>query len=226
MKKPRLNVVYANNNMPQPRVGPIEKPGADLEVIWSREEEAGADIVLYWNSYTYRPTLTNRNPGAMRILYIYEPVVVDPLVYNPKLWSHFDGLLTWNDPLVEAGPPFHFMPLVYYDLAFQPNYGVEVHQPSRDALLKRPRAICQICGDKFSLVPCELYSLRRQAAEWFHAHGTMRMDVYGIPGMKAAQLRGSVGRQVRDPQPVPLLPLLRKHLPPDLVAGLGHGKDL
>jgi hypothetical protein len=190
MKKPRLNVVYANNNMPQPRIGPLADPGADLEVVWSREEEAGADVVLYWNSYTYRPQLTARNPGAMRILYIYEPVVVDPLVYDPKLWRNFDALLTWNDPLVAAGPPFHYMPLVYYDLAFHPNYGVEALPPAPEDVLSRPRSICQICGDKFSLVPCELYSLRRKAAEWFHQHGTMKMDVYGIPGMKAGNYVG------------------------------------
>jgi len=187
----KINVIYSNNNMTQPEVGPIQVPSANAEVTWSREEKAGADVVLHWNSFTYRPKHLHRNPDALRVLYMYESVVVDPLVYSRKLWEKFDHILTWNHQLVESCSRFHWFPLVYHDLPFSHGYGVtDETAVDEAALLQRPRAISQICGDKYSLVPHELYSLRRQAAEWFAAHGTIPMYVYGIPGMKSPNYVG------------------------------------
>jgi len=187
----KINVIYSNNNMTQPEIGPILVPSANAEVTWSREEKAGADIVLYWNSWTYRPKHLHRNPDALRVLYMYESVVVDPLVYSGKLWEKFDHILTWNHHLAESCRRFHWFPLVYHDLPFSHGYGVtEESEVDEASLLQRPRAISQICGDKYSLIPSELYSLRRHVADWFAAHGTLPMYVYGIPGMKSPNYVG------------------------------------
>lgn len=187
----KINVVYSNNNMTEPVVGPFPATSANAQVTWSREERAGADVVVHWNSYTYRPRHLHRNPGALRILYMYESVVVDPMVYRRKLWERFEHILTWNHHLVESCRRFRWFPLVYHDLPFRHGYGLTDEQEEDDAaLLNRPRAISQICGDKFSLVPCELYSLRRWLAEWFAAHARVPMFVYGIPGMKAPNYVG------------------------------------
>jgi hypothetical protein len=51
-------------------------------------------------------------------------------------------------------------------------------------------AVCQVCGDKYSLAAEEIYSERRKVARWFHAHAKTRMDVFGKPAMATPNYRG------------------------------------
>jgi hypothetical protein len=120
---------------------------------------------------------------------MYEPVAVDPMQYSQRVWKQFDARLTWNTYLTDASAAFTFEPGAYYDLPYCSHYGIQAigMQPG---LADREKAICQVCGDKYSLSTEEIYSERRRVARWFAAHGRTRMDVYGMPAMNTPNYRG------------------------------------
>jgi hypothetical protein len=120
---------------------------------------------------------------------MYEPVAVDPMQYTQKVWKQFDAILTWNTYLTESSSSFTFEAGAYYDLPYCSHYGItpinELPDPST-----REKAICQVCGDKYSLAAEEIYSERRKVARWFHSHAKTRMDVFGKPAMNTPNYRG------------------------------------
>ena len=120
---------------------------------------------------------------------MYEPPAVDPVQYTERIWRQFDAVLTWNRYLTESSSAFTFEAGAYYDLPYSSDYGVTPDFRPPDPR-SRERAICQICGDKYSLASEQLYSERRRVARWFHAHARTRMDVFGKPPMKTANYQG------------------------------------
>ena len=125
----------------------------------------------------------------MRILYMYEPPSIDPMQYTRRVWKQFDAILTWNTYLTESSSAFTFEAGAYFDLPFCPSWGVITNRELPDPLT-RERAICQLCGDKYSLAAEEIYSERRKVARWFHGHAKTRMDVFGTPAMGTPNYRG------------------------------------
>lgn len=191
MKPVRINIVYQNNNMPADLLPPVEVPAVAATVLWSRTPQPGCDAIVYFNHYTYDRTLHDQvAPDALRVLYMYEPVAVDPIQYSRKIWQQFDAIFTWNTHLTAASDAFRFDPGMYYDLPYTSRYGVHQLPAQLPDPADRERAICQICGDKYSLVPEELYSTRRRIARWFHKHGSLRMDVFGLPPARVPNYRG------------------------------------
>ncbi|MBI9020962.1 MAG: hypothetical protein JEZ10_06890, partial [Verrucomicrobia bacterium] len=186
----KINIVYQNNNMPADILPPIEAPDGTYVVTWSRSVQPNSDAVVYFNHYTFsRRTHDRICPTALKILYMYEPPAIDPMQYTRRVWEQFDAILTWNTYLTEASPAFTFEAGAYYDLPYCSDYGVtslaELPDPSQ-----REKAICQICGDKYSLSAEEIYSERRKVARWFHRHARTRMDVFGRPPMDTPNYRG------------------------------------
>ena len=178
----RINVVYQNNNMPADVLPPIRTASVQAVVTWSRRPQPASDAVVYFNHYTYNRRQHDRiAPNALRILYMYEPVAVDPVQYTKTIWKQFDVIFTWNPYLTTSGSVFRFDAGMYYDLPYTSMYGVHQLPDGLPDPADRERAICQICGDKYSLMPEQLYSERRRIARWFHHHGSVRMDVYGFP---------------------------------------------
>jgi hypothetical protein len=178
--------------MPADRLPPVAVPEVRATVVWSRHPQPGQDAIVYFNHYTYNPTLHRQvAPQALRILYMYEPVAVDPIQYSRRVWRQFDARLTWNTYLTESSKAFRFDPGIYYDLPYTSRYGVHALPETLPDPAARERAICQICGDKYSLVPEELYSVRRRIAAWFHRHAATRMDVFGIPPTNVPNYRGT-----------------------------------
>lgn len=186
----RINIIYRNNNMPADVLPVIPAPDGSYEVVWSRELQPGSDVVVYFNEYVYRGRAHDRIcPDALRFLYMYEPVAIDPMQYTHRVWKQFDAVLTWNTYLTESSPAFTFEPGVYFELPYCSDYGVEPLTETPD-LNRREKAICQVCGDKYSLVTEEIYSERRKVARWFHSHAETRMDVFGKPAMDTPNYRG------------------------------------
>jgi hypothetical protein len=183
----RLNVVYAN--MRESRFE-IPLPDLDAEVIWTRREESGSDIVLYMNGYSYDPKAVATNPFAFRMLYIYEPLVVWPRQFLSSFWTPFDVILTWSRALVEQGGKFHYFPTVYYDFPFGAMHGFASQATFPDDWQNRRRAIVQVAGNKYSFMSSELYSRRRTIAKWFNRHGRTPLDTYGQPPMSVPGYRG------------------------------------
>lgn len=176
--------------MPAETLAPIPLEDGASTVVWSRQPQPDADLVLYFNHYTFDAKLHRRIcPKARKALYMYEPVAVDPVQYTQSVWAEFDWILTWNTYLADHGAPFVHQAGIYYDLPYCRDYGCTPTSapPNLD---DRDRAIVQICGDKYSLTAEELYSARRSAARWFAKRGRTRMDVFGKPAMKVPNYRG------------------------------------
>ncbi len=176
--------------MPADVLPPITSSDGSYEVVWSKMVQPASDIVVYFNEYVYdRRTHDRTCPNALRFLYMYEPVAVDPMQYTRRVWKQFDVILTWNTYLTELSNAFTFEPGAYYDLPYCSHYGIEPIEDLPDPAA-RERAICQVCGDKYSLSAEEIYSERRNVARWFHAHAKTRMDVFGKPAMDTPNYRG------------------------------------
>ena len=186
----RINVVYQNNNMPGDILPDMVADDSSYTVVWSRAPQPGVDAVVYFNHYTFNRRKHDRIcPDALKILYIYEPAAVDPIQYTRRIWEQFDEVLTWNTYLTESSPAFTFEAGAYYDLPYPVDYGVAPPDALPDPSA-REKALCQICSDKYSIAPGELYSERRRVARWFHQHGVTRMDVFGLRPMNTPNYRG------------------------------------
>ena len=185
-----INIIYQNKNMPADILPKIDDSGGAYEVVWSKKLQPNADVVVYFNEYTYDEKKHRRTcPEALKVLYMYEPVSVDPMQYTARVWKQFDAVLTWNTYLTESSAAFTFEAGAYFDLPYSADYGVTPLQDLPDPAT-REKAVCQICGDKYSLSAEEIYSERRRIARWFNDKAVTRMDVYGKPAMKVPNYRG------------------------------------
>jgi hypothetical protein len=189
----RINIIYRNNNMPADVLPSITASDRSYEVAWSKDLLLNYDVVVYFNEYVYcRRDHDRICPDALRFLYMYEPAAIDPMQYTRRVWSKFDALLTWNTYLTESSEAFTFESGAYYDLPYCSDYGIAPIEDLPDPS-QRERAVCQVCGDKYSLAAEEIYSERRKIARWFHAHAKTRMDVFGRPAMATPNYRGEAG---------------------------------
>jgi len=172
----------------------IAAPSAASNIVWTREEERGDfDVVVHFNGYSYNRRHARRNPGAFRILYLCESLSVYPMHFTRHGWAAFDAILTWNDFLAEYGGKFHGVPPIFYDFPYGAVDGLlsDTDGPLPNPAT-RPKAICQIAGDKYTPVRGQLYRARRNAARWFHARRRFAMDVYGFPPMNVPNYKGRV----------------------------------
>lgn len=168
----------------------ITAPDDSYEVVWSKALQSDSDVIVYFNEYVYNRRDHDRIcPDALRFLYMYEPVAIDPMQYTRRVWKQFDAILTWNTYLIESSSAFTFEPGAYYELPYCSHYGLEPISELPDPA-RREKAICQVCGDKYSLAAEEIYSERRKVARWFHTQATTRMDVFGKPAMDTPNYRG------------------------------------
>lgn len=190
----KINVVYAY--MKEPRYT-VELPSAHAYVVWTREEERGSDVVIYYSGYSFNRKRTLENPDAFRILYIYEPSVVYPRHFMKGFWDPFDRIFTFNDELLKQGGAFVRFPVLCYDFPFGAVHGIIQKALIPADWRERPRAMCQIAGNKRTLMNYELYSLRRKAARWFYHHGKTPFDLYGIPAMRIPSHHGAVDDKIR-----------------------------
>ncbi len=191
MKK--MNIVYAY--MVEPRFE-VPVPGHDAVAVWTTEEESNADVVVYYSGYSYRAQQASINPSAFRILYTYEPLTVFPGHFQRGFWKPFDYVLTWNETLVEQGGPFVRFPSVYYDFPFGAVHGVTGTPDCPANWREKRKAICQVAGNKHSLIRSELYSRRRKIARWFARHGTLDLDTFGVPAMPVPGYRGRAADKI------------------------------
>lgn len=164
----KFNVVYSDLSEPTPHRPELVQN--NYLVDFSREEIAGYDVYIYWNSYSYKPNKTIAK-NKIKILLLSEPISVHPIQYSRFVWSKFDYILTWNKKLIGSK-------IINIDLAYTVNVG-QIKVFNEEELLKRKRAICMINNNLYSLMPGQLYSKRREIGKWFNDNGTIPFDIYG-----------------------------------------------
>ena len=184
----KVNIVYSQ--MREPRFE-VPWPQRDAHVVWTVREEAGADVVVHCNGYSYNRKDARSNPDAFRILYIYEPLVVFPRNFMRSFWKPFDAVMTWNEALLEQDGKFVRFPSLYYDFPFGAVHGIAGNAERPEDWHSKRKAICQVAGNKRSFIASELYSRRRAIARWFGRNGTLSLDTYGLPPMPVPGYRGA-----------------------------------
>ncbi len=182
-----INVVYAY--MREPRFE-VALPERNAKVVWTVVEEDAADVIIYLSGYSYDEKQVAKNPKAFRILYMYEPLVVYPRQFLRGFWKPFDVVLTWSKTLVEQGGQFAYFPSLYYDFPFGAAHGIAGEPDCPPSWQQKKKALCQVAGNKRSFISSELYSCRREIAQWFGKHGTLELDTYGVPAMPVPGYRG------------------------------------
>ncbi|MDP8219520.1 MAG: glycosyltransferase family 10, partial [Candidatus Theseobacter exili] len=189
-----LNIVYTK--LPQKESDLSFVPNLNVSVIWSQEEIDNADIVIYFNGYSYNANMA-RKPRKARLLFITEPIVVHPPQYLRSFWKKFDAVLTWNPLLLKESKHFYYVPIINYGYPFFNAHGITGQPFNREQLVGRREAICQICGAKNSLLSNELYSLRSKLASWFHKHSSIPFDSFGHPPMNVPNYRGTIESKLK-----------------------------
>lgn len=106
-------------------------------------------------------------PKEKLILIGFEPPSVKSRMYAKKLFSHFHKVLTWHDDLVDNKKFIKF------------NYPV-AHPMIPDIVpFSKKKLLTQICGNKRSSHPYELYSERRKVIDFFEKKGGKDFEFYG-----------------------------------------------
>lgn len=108
--------------------------------------------------------------GVPAYLFMTEVEIVNPRAYNPKLWSEFRKVFTYDRNLAHA-------PMVIeYDLPHK-------LQPVAACIEKgwsdRAMLATMIAGDKSSTDHRELYSERRKVIDWYEQNAPGDFDLYG-----------------------------------------------
>jgi len=181
------NVVYQHLRTES---GPALRRG-DFRVTWSRSPMKGAALRCYFGAFN---PVCERD-GAPRVLIQGEPVVTQPGEYTDEVFAEFDRVLTPVSVLAELAPEkFRHWTCSAYD---GPE-GMWPPMPSVEGLRRlyptegRMRGVSMILGNKSSNVPCELYSRRKPAMDWFFEHSRFVFDVYGKPPFPGLNHRGAL----------------------------------
>ncbi|MDA1193144.1 MAG: glycosyltransferase family 10, partial [Candidatus Poribacteria bacterium] len=179
----RINIVYQHLS---PRTGYALRKGG-VDIVWSSLPTPNCDLYAYASSLSYTAP-----QDAPQVLIQWEPVFVLPGDYTDEIWAHFDYILTMVNPLLELSPKFHRFLHPAYHLGMPPEPLPDIASlPDTYPTDGRDNAICMILGNKNSIVPGELYSIRPKIARWFHDHSPIRFDAYGKPPFDLPNSKGS-----------------------------------
>lgn len=107
-------------------------------------------------------------PSEKLILFLWEPPVVCPHLYNPSLHKKIAKVFTWNDNLVDNKKYFK---------AYYPVYDKQHNQPIVD--FKQKKFCTLINNNKHSPHPQELYSERREILNFFEQLNSDDFEFYG-----------------------------------------------
>ena len=182
-----VNIVYQHV---RPEEGVAIRKGS-FRVVWSRVPLEDMAFHAYLGAFNY---VAERN-GAPRVLVQGEPVVTQPGEYTSEIFGEFDRVFTTVTSLVDIGGG----KFIKWD---HPSYdGPEGMYPpmpnvnmlrERYPLEGRMRGISMILGNKTSKVPCEIYSRRKPAMDWFFEHSMLVFDAYGRPPFMGLNYRGDL----------------------------------
>jgi len=110
-----------------------------------------------------------RYPKEKLALYILEPPVVTPRIYDKKIHDIFGTIFTWDDDLVDNKTYFKFYFPIWRPVTIR-----------HEVPFEQKEKLCALMGTNHQLVhPQELYSERRKVINFFENLDTDEFDFYG-----------------------------------------------
>lgn len=125
-------------------------------------------VVMYNQCCSVNSTILDKFPLNKRILFMWEPPVVQKDMYTDKFLSKFKRVYTWNDSLVDNNKFFKFY---YPELK-----SMLPHLPT----FEERKLLTQISGRKRSKHQKELYSERVAVIQFFETLPEGDFEFYGI----------------------------------------------
>jgi len=126
-----------------------------------------ADKIVFFNldNKLFRSCLdAGLTPDRMALL-LYEPIVVQPDQYNPRVWKRFGQIFTWRDDLVDNSRFFKIRwPQMMRPICTVPRF-------------EDRKLVAMINTSKYGYIDGEGYSYRRKAIRFFDGCG--RFDLFG-----------------------------------------------
>ncbi len=122
------------------------------------------EVAIYYNylkiNYNYKP--------VKKYLFMWEPISVQPILYDKSYHKHFDKIFTFADDLVDNKKYFKI------------NYAYLIPNCIPKDLSKKEHFCVLIAGNKTSRNKLELYSQRIKTIRWFEKNHIESFDLYGI----------------------------------------------
>lgn len=144
----------------------LARHGTDLRLIGNGDVQT-ADKIIFFNldnKLLMRCLDAGLAPDRLALL-LYEPDVVQPDQYNPRVWKRFGQIFTWRDDLVDNCSFFKLRwPQVTRPVCTLPKF-------------EDRKLLAMINTNKYGYIDGEGYSYRRRAIRFFDWCG--RFDLFG-----------------------------------------------
>lgn len=119
--------------------------------------------VIFYNYHKIEPSTFDKQ----RYLFIWEPEVVQPELYDKNYHANFSKVFTFCDELVDNKKYFKI------------NYSYLIPTTIQKDLSQKQKLCTLIAGNKMVSHPLELYSKRVEAIRWFEQNHLEEFDLYG-----------------------------------------------
>lgn len=147
--------------------GILGKLGINLKTIDLGDIRTADRILTFNHNETLLRQCKYLNvPPEKMVLFLYEPEVVIPKQYQPKVWKDYGMIFTYLDNLVDN-----------YKI-FKMSYPQGQHFIAHLPKFHERKFLTLINGHKYSYVNNELYSFRRKAIRYFEKYENF--DLYGF----------------------------------------------
>lgn len=123
--------------------------------------------IIVFEVMAHQITYLKQYPKEKLILFLWEPPTVMPQNYDPKNHEIFSKVYTWNDHLVDNAKYHKFF------------YPVLLPMINETIPFESKKLCTMIAGNLSSQHPNELYTARRNLANFFETHHPQDFDLYG-----------------------------------------------
>lgn len=131
-------------------------------------------------------------PLHKRVLCMWEPPTISPVLYDPRMYLYFSKVFSWHDPLVDQQKIFKFNLPIWRQPVVKNGM---VEWPMSAAVPFEQKKLCVLISSYGrSAHPQELYSARYETVQFFEKKPADEFDLYGRSGWPTTlkNYRGSV----------------------------------
>lgn len=149
----------------------IRKEGHTCTIAKSIDEFESADHIILFNiQLPLLRQIMARYPHKNRLLFLWEPPVIDLNNYEKKYHRYFSRIFTWDDDLIKKNPEQYYK---FY-------YIIDDLAANTSSLPFENRKFCTlIAADKSSGHPKEIYSERKKTITFFEKYHPAHFEFYG-----------------------------------------------